>query len=82
MGQLHDDEADGAARLQFELNGQSRTVRIPRAGAAKALRSWSAGKWSARTAITTRWLPVDGNGLPFEWPRVTPPAEAQPRESE
>ncbi|GAP34560.1 pyruvate carboxylase [Piscinibacter sakaiensis] len=33
---IQDDEADGAAKLQFELNGQSRTVRVARAGAARA----------------------------------------------
>jgi pyruvate carboxylase len=31
---LHDDEAAGAAKVQFELNGQSRMVSVARAGAA------------------------------------------------
>jgi pyruvate carboxylase len=33
---IHDDEAAGAAKVQFELNGQSRTVHVARAGAANA----------------------------------------------
>jgi pyruvate carboxylase len=33
---IHDDEAAGAAKVQFELNGQPRTVVVPRAGAASA----------------------------------------------
>ena len=30
---IHDDEAAGAAKVQFELNGQSRMATVPRAGA-------------------------------------------------
>lgn len=33
---IHDDEAAGAAKVQFELNGQSRTVITARAGALSA----------------------------------------------
>ena len=33
---IHDDEAAGAAKVQFELNGQSRTVITARAGASSA----------------------------------------------
>ena len=33
---IHEDEAAGAAKVQFELNGQSRMAIVPRAGAANA----------------------------------------------
>ncbi|WP_213958158.1 pyruvate carboxylase [Variovorax sp. dw_954] len=33
---MHDDEAAGAVKVQFELNGQSRTVQVAKAGAANA----------------------------------------------
>jgi len=33
---IHDDEAAGAAKVQFELNGQSRTMIVLRAGTASA----------------------------------------------
>ena len=36
---LHDDEAAGAIKVLFELNGQSRTVMVAKAGASGALRT-------------------------------------------
>ncbi|MEJ8857932.1 pyruvate carboxylase [Variovorax robiniae] len=35
---IHDDEAAGAVKVQFELNGQSRTVQVAKAGATAALK--------------------------------------------